>query len=103
MVQPAANLDDEQKARFYAGKALATQPWVRAPDHHRCPRRAGPVYNARSCLACHIKGGRGETTTDDDEPMLATLVRLSLPGRVPTVAPPRNPSTASSCSPSRSR
>ncbi len=81
MVLPAANLTDEQKARFYSGKALATQPWVRAPTLTDARDGLGPIYNARSCLACHVKGGRGETTIDDAQPLLATLVRISLPGQ----------------------
>ena len=83
LVQPAANLNDEAKSRFYAGKALATQPWVRAPTTTDARDGLGPVYNARSCLACHIQGGRGPTASHEDEPLLASLVRLSLPGRGP--------------------
>ncbi|MEM7152185.1 MAG: di-heme oxidoredictase family protein [Myxococcota bacterium] len=83
LVQPAANLDDDAKSRFYAGKALATQPWVRAPTQTDARDGLGPVYNARTCLGCHIKGGRGPTASREDEPLLASLVRLSLPGRGP--------------------
>ncbi len=81
MTQPAANLTAEQRARFYAGKALATQPWVRAPTLTDARDGLGPLYNARSCLECHIKGGRGESTTSVERPPVATLVRLSVPGR----------------------
>ncbi len=78
-VVPAANLDDPGKARFYAGKALATQPWVRAPTQTDARDGLGPLYHARSCLACHIKGGRGQASGDDGA-VVATLVRLSRPG-----------------------
>jgi CxxC motif-containing protein (DUF1111 family) len=81
LVRPAANLDDEQKARFYAGKALATQPWVRAPTRTDARDGLGPLYNAHSCLSCHVKGGRGQTTKSESEPAVATLVRVSLPGK----------------------
>ncbi len=81
LVSPAANLDDEQKARFYAGKALATQPWVRAPTRTDARDGLGPLYNAHSCLTCHVKGGRGQTTKSESEPAVATLVRVSLPGK----------------------
>ncbi len=87
LVLPAANLDDDTKARFYAGKALATQPWVRAPTLTDARDGLGPVYNARSCLACHVKGGRGPTASEGDPPPLAALVRLSLPGRGPHGGP----------------
>ena len=42
-VRPASNLDHEQKARFYAGKALATQPWVRAPTLTDARDGLGPL------------------------------------------------------------
>lgn len=87
LVVPAANLDDGAKARFYAGKALATQPWVRAPTITDARDGLGPVYNARSCLACHVKGGRGQSVGADDQPLFASLVRLSIPGRDPHGGP----------------
>lgn len=89
-VLPAANLDDVAKAAFYAGKALATQPWVRAPTLTDARDGLGPLYHARSCLACHVKGGRGQTS-DMDGASLATLVRLSRPGAGPHGEPVPDP------------
>ncbi|MEM6989938.1 MAG: di-heme oxidoredictase family protein [Myxococcota bacterium] len=80
MMLPAANLDDASKSRFYAGKALANQPWVRAPTLTDARDGLGPLYNARSCLACHVDGGRGPGLAGDG-PLFASLVRLSQPGR----------------------
>ena len=79
-VLPGANLDDEAKRRFYAGKALATQPWVRAPTTTDARDGLGPLYNARSCLACHVKGGRGQVRPEDGPLGRGTLVRVSVPG-----------------------
>jgi len=90
LVLPAANLDDAGKAAFYAGKALATQPWVRAPTLTDARDGLGPLYHARSCLACHVKGGRGPAS-DPNGPGLATLVRLSRPGRGPHTEPIPDP------------
>lgn len=89
-VLPASNLDDVAKAAFYAGKALATQPWVRAPTLTDARDGLGPLYHARSCLACHVKGGRGQAS-DADGSALATLVRLSRPGRGPHGEPVPDP------------
>lgn len=80
MLRPAANLDDPQKARFYAGKALATQPWVRAPSVTDARDGLGPLYNAPTCLACHVNGGRGRTTESASETAVATVARISVPG-----------------------
>lgn len=81
LLRPAANLDDAEKARFYAGKALATQPWVRAPSATDARDGLGPLYNAPTCLACHVNGGRGRTNEAASDPAVATVARLSLPGR----------------------
>ncbi|MEO0603143.1 MAG: di-heme oxidoredictase family protein, partial [Myxococcota bacterium] len=87
-VLPAANLPQSSKTDFYAGKALATQPWVRAPTTTDARDGLGPLYNARSCLACHIQGGRGETTAANGKLGRATLARLGLPGRDPHTGGP---------------
>lgn len=90
LILPAANLGDARKADYYAGKALATQPWVRAPTQTDARDGLGPVYHARSCLACHVKGGRGQAG-EHERPPLATLVRLSRPGRGPHGEPVPDP------------
>jgi CxxC motif-containing protein (DUF1111 family) len=67
----------EARASFYAGKALAGQPWVRAPSSTDARDGLGPLYNARTCFACHPEGGRGETGGDGPAPV-ATVVRLTM-------------------------
>lgn len=79
-MQPASNLDRLAKPDFYAGKALAKQPWVKAPSATFSRDGLGPLFNARSCLACHVNGGRGEVPLQDGKPLFSALVRLSLPG-----------------------
>lgn len=74
---PAANLADELKANFHAGKALANQPWVKAPTVTFARDGLGPVYNARTCLMCHVKGGKGFVPENNKTPIRGTLVRLS--------------------------
>jgi CxxC motif-containing protein (DUF1111 family) len=74
---PAANLSDELKPQFHAGKALANQPWVKAPTITTARDGLGPIYNARTCLSCHIKGGKGFIPADNKTPLTSTLIRLS--------------------------
>lgn len=78
---PAANLGPDRRPDFHAGKALARQPWVQAPSITDARDGLGPLYNARSCLACHVSGGRGLAPDADGPLSAATLVRLSVPGR----------------------
>ncbi|MEM1023010.1 MAG: di-heme oxidoredictase family protein [Myxococcota bacterium] len=86
--KPAASLSSAQKPDFYAGRALAQQPWVRAPSSTDARDGLGPLYNARSCLGCHADGGRGAVAAQDGPTSLATVVRLSIPG-APSGAAPR--------------
>lgn len=76
---PAANLPQSLRPDFHAGKALANQPWVKAPTVTTMRDGLGPLYNSRTCLMCHIKGGKGFVPENGEIPMLSSLVRLSIP------------------------
>lgn len=77
---PAANLNDQLKPAFHAGKALANQPWVKAPTVTTARDGLGPIYNARTCLSCHVKGGKGFIPNNNINPISSTLIRVSKPG-----------------------
>ena len=77
---PAADLPVDARPRFRAGQALARQPWVKAPSSTDARDGLGPLYDARSCLACHFKGGRGIVPPDDGRLATGTVVRLSILG-----------------------
>ncbi len=81
--KPVTNLPFSAKADFFAGKALAHQPWVKAPTATTARDGLGPLYNARTCLACHINGGRGTVPADNNTPLFNAFLRLSLPGSDP--------------------
>ncbi|MEM1404630.1 MAG: di-heme oxidoredictase family protein [Pseudomonadota bacterium] len=49
---------------FNAGRALANQPWIKAPTTTTARDGLGPLYNVRSCLRCHINGGRGHIASE---------------------------------------
>ena len=76
---PAASLTTDQLPTFHAGKALAHQPWVKAPTITDARDGLGPLYNAPTCLACHMGGGRGILPADGKTPVFSALLRLSLP------------------------
>lgn len=80
-MQPAANLPTEEQPHFHAGKALAHQPWVKAPTITFARDGLGPLYNARTCLACHINGGRGIMPRDGNHLLFTNFLRLSIPGK----------------------
>jgi len=77
---PAENLPEEKRKYFHAGKALAHQPWIKAPTITDARDGLGPIYNARTCLSCHINGGRGKLPENDQSMLFGSFLRLSLPG-----------------------
>ena len=77
---PVANMPEGARPAFHAGKALARQPWIKAPTATDARDGLGPLYNARTCLSCHIKGGRGSLPVNGDASLFAAFVRVSIPG-----------------------
>ncbi len=54
-----ANLGEDEFTRFMQGRALFRKIWVSSPSTTRSSDGLGPLYNARSCQACHVNDGRG--------------------------------------------
>jgi len=79
-MKPVANLQASEKPIFHAGKALAHQPWVKAPTITFARDGLGPLFNARTCLRCHINGGRGLMPVNGDTKLNTAFIRLSIPG-----------------------
>lgn len=82
---PAANLNDEERARFAIGNSFFKRNWVEAPASTTARDGLGPHFIARSCGACHALDGRGAPPDfrkglTHEQPM-ALLLRLSVPGR----------------------
>lgn len=74
----ASNMAQDNISSFHAGKSLAHQPWVKAPTITFKRDGLGPIFNARTCLSCHINGGRGELPLDNTD-LSKAVVRISLP------------------------
>ncbi len=80
---PAGNIIPEHEPKFYSGNSFFNQAWVQAPSSTAARDGLGPLFNARSCAACHFKDGRGRPPLTDDEEFLGMLLRLSVPGDEP--------------------
>lgn len=74
------NMTQERRSTFYVGNSFFKENWVIAPSSTEGRDGLGPLYNARSCSGCHFMDGRGSPPADLAEPLLAVLVRLSIPG-----------------------
>ena len=78
--QPLPHLTADQETRFFVGNSFFNRNWVRAPSSTTARDGLGPLFNARSCSACHLHDGRGQPPAAGED-MLSMLVRLSIPGR----------------------
>src|SRR6185503_5793872 len=56
---PAHNLRDALRPAFFVGNSFFNQNWVAPPASVAGRDGLGPLFNARSCSACHFKDGRG--------------------------------------------
>ncbi|GLR69924.1 di-heme oxidoredictase family protein [Agaribacter marinus] len=58
-IHPSANLHGMAALNFWTGFSLFRDPWVIAPSSTRDRDGLGPLFNARSCIACHQSGAKG--------------------------------------------
>jgi CxxC motif-containing protein (DUF1111 family) len=79
--QPFASLDAAQIETFHRGSGVFRQAWVIAPSKdHPDFEGLGPLYNRLSCIACHVRNGRGAAPDDAGGVARSMVLRLSVPG-----------------------
>lgn len=79
---PAANLTFEGRQEFFVGNGLFRKDWVSSPASTQASDGLGPLFNARSCQACHVKDGRGTVPgfeKFEQRDAVALLARLARP------------------------
>ena len=77
---PLPGLAAAERKSFFVGNSFFNQNWVSAPSSIKSRDGLGPLFNARSCSACHFKDGRGRPPEAGELPQ-SMLVRISRPGR----------------------
>lgn len=77
---PSANIDLEKELDFKVGNGLFKKLWVSSPSSTLASDGLGPLYNARSCLRCHINNGRGHPPENPEDNSISMLLRVSVPG-----------------------
>lgn len=80
---PSANMDRERVLDFKIGNGFFKRLWVSAPASTQAADGLGPLYNARSCLRCHIRDGRGHAPEHPGDSAVSMTLHLSVP---PTTA-----------------
>jgi CxxC motif-containing protein (DUF1111 family) len=77
--QPAANLDVQRRGQFFIGNAFFNSPWIVAPASAGARDGLGPLFNARSCDACHNNDGRGRPPETDGERLISLVIQFATP------------------------
>ncbi|HEV8062684.1 MAG TPA: di-heme oxidoredictase family protein, partial [Gemmataceae bacterium] len=67
---------EKQLDPLAAGKELFTREWLASDKRSHAGDGLGPVFNARSCAACHYQGGVGGAGPKESN---ATLVTVFVP------------------------
>ena len=58
-IYPGEHTSKQQQLDFWTGFSLFKDPWVIAPSSTKDRDGLGPLFNARSCIACHGGASRG--------------------------------------------
>lgn len=77
--RPAPNLTVSQRGEFFMGNAFFNSPWVVAPASASARDGLGPLFNARSCDACHNNDGRGQPPLKADEQPVSLVIQFATP------------------------
>jgi CxxC motif-containing protein (DUF1111 family) len=86
----AHNLKAEHRPSFLVGHSFFNENWVVAPASTVGRDGLGPLFNARSCSACHFKDGR-DHPPDAMQALTTMLLRISVPGTGPHNEPRPDP------------
>jgi CxxC motif-containing protein (DUF1111 family) len=76
---PTPGLAESNRAAFFVGHSFFINNWVAAPGPPADRSGLGPLFNARSCSACHVNDGEGHPPALG-QPLSAMLMRVSIPG-----------------------
>lgn len=75
-VEPGASISNTNKLAFWTGFSLFRDPWVIAPSSTKDRDGLGPLFNTRSCISCHLAGGRGEMSTSGVSKPSTLVIRV---------------------------
>jgi CxxC motif-containing protein (DUF1111 family) len=73
---PGDKLSSKQQLDFWTGFSFFRDPWVAAPSATGNRDGLGPLFNTRSCIACHTAGSRAKIDEAGIILPLSLVVRL---------------------------
>lgn len=74
--RPLANITTESRRQHSVGNSFFNKNWIEAPASTDSRDGLGPLFNARSCSACHPHDGRGHFSAFD-QVAIGLVMRLS--------------------------
>ena len=74
-------MDTTRGLDWRVGRGMFKKLWVSAPASTKTSDGLGPLYNARSCMSCHPRNGRGHPPKANRprDSALSMVMRLSIP------------------------
>jgi CxxC motif-containing protein (DUF1111 family) len=80
-MQPPPNMDGKRGLDWRVGRGMFKKIWVSAPASTKASDGLGPLYNARSCMRCHPRDGRGHPPKANwpKDDSISMFLRLSIP------------------------
>lgn len=80
-MQPPPNMDESRGLNWRVGRGMFKKIWVSAGAATKASDGLGPLYNARSCMQCHPRDGRGHPPKANwpTDGAVSMFLRLSIP------------------------
>lgn len=75
---PDPGLIGLEELMFFTGNTLFNTSWVKSPASTTAVDGLGPTLNAKGCVSCHFKDGRGRPANYQDETGTGLLLKLSI-------------------------
>lgn len=75
-VFPGQGASRKQQLEFWSGFSFFRDPWVTAPSVTKARDGLGPLFNARSCVACHQDGSRSPMPNSGEIIPTSLLIRI---------------------------
>lgn len=73
---PSNHMSFERQLLFSVGNRLFTRNWVSVPSSTQTNGGIGPLFNARSCQACHFKDGRGHLPYSKEDDAISLILKI---------------------------
>ncbi len=80
-LQPMNSLSVDQKLDFKIGQGFFKRLWVTAPSSTKAADGLGPLFNARACMTCHPRNGRGIPIDSKDSNSVSLFMRIDIPAQ----------------------